>query len=510
MGGEPDVVSHNALMMALVRADRLPEARALLGRMRAEGLAPQVQTYGSLMDGYACRGQVRETVELFEEMLGEGHRANIVTLATLAKALAKGGRWEQVEECVAVMRALGMEVNRTVESIAIAAYSRAGRWERALELLEGFRARRPGGGVPTVMTYNSAMEGLAKAARWGEALQLLEHMASDGVIPHITSYNAAIAACVEAGRHEEAARVYGAMLAAGRSYPDACTCRRMLVVYGVLGRHAEALELAHTVLERPPEERRGSELVHGGAFAPYFLLCAQQGRADEARAMLDLLAKTDYPLDHASASAAAMALAKGGRPEEALQLSRGAGAGSGAGAEDLEVARVAAIMRALGRAGHWASALYLLDELRVKGQAAEVEGPLAVLVALEALAKAPGALPLLGPRLASQAEQDGNALGRVTSENPGALRLDLHTLLPLPAAQAAVLHAMGRAAGRGGCSLEVVLEGTEAEKVPALMEGIRAFCTSEGIKYSDANPRHLVIREADIEKWARRRDLLVA
>lgn len=130
----------------------------------------------------------------------------------------------------------GITPNEFTYSVAITACGNGGQWSKALELLDQMRAM---GVKINTITYNSAIQALAKAARteskqqrrfdydkntaiesesnadsralWCLALELLENMESEGVALDKFTYSSAINVCGAAGRWKEAVDLVKAM-----------------------------------------------------------------------------------------------------------------------------------------------------------------------------------------------------------------------------------------------------------------------------------------------------------
>ena len=62
---------------------------------------------------------------------------------------------------------------------------------------------REAGLTPNVISYNAALDSLAKCGQWEKALDLMKEMSGDAVQPTITTYGIVSGACFRGGEQEK-------------------------------------------------------------------------------------------------------------------------------------------------------------------------------------------------------------------------------------------------------------------------------------------------------------------
>ena len=73
----------------------LGEARALLARMKKEGIAPTRATYNTLVSAYARLGWIKQATNVVEAMTAFGLEADLWTYNVLAAGLCQAGKVDE-------------------------------------------------------------------------------------------------------------------------------------------------------------------------------------------------------------------------------------------------------------------------------------------------------------------------------------------------------------------------------------------------------------------------------
>jgi pentatricopeptide repeat domain-containing protein 1 len=132
------------------RAGDWPRALALLEKMEAQGLGPDIVAYTTAITALGRGGQERAALRLFERMRGRpGLQLDERSYHAALDACARGGNdkgeeeagafWRQALELVGEMEAAGMNPGRLGYQSAVQACAQAGRWEEAVGVLRGMR-----------------------------------------------------------------------------------------------------------------------------------------------------------------------------------------------------------------------------------------------------------------------------------------------------------------------------------------------------------------------------------
>ncbi|CAK9081185.1 Pentatricopeptide repeat-containing protein At1g62914, partial [Durusdinium trenchii] len=100
---EGNIVSYTVLMKALVKAERLEEARETLAQMSEKQLEPNLVSYTSLLSAFAKKGQTEEATTLVESMRANELQMDVVSYGALLSAFAAArdaqGALDTLQQC---------------------------------------------------------------------------------------------------------------------------------------------------------------------------------------------------------------------------------------------------------------------------------------------------------------------------------------------------------------------------------------------------------------------------
>ena len=100
----PDVVSYSAVIDALGRAERLPEAIRVFDEMVRFGIQPNAVTYTSLVAAQARVGDLSDAMKTLVEMEDAGIPANVFTFSSLINGAGRVGNFDIAFELLSMMR----------------------------------------------------------------------------------------------------------------------------------------------------------------------------------------------------------------------------------------------------------------------------------------------------------------------------------------------------------------------------------------------------------------------
>uniref|UniRef100_A0A0D9XVX9 Pentacotripeptide-repeat region of PRORP domain-containing protein n=1 Tax=Leersia perrieri TaxID=77586 RepID=A0A0D9XVX9_9ORYZ len=107
-----DRAAWNMLVEAYCRLGLLDPAKAVVERMKARGVQPDVATYGSLAKGIAVARKPGEALLLWEEMRNKSAEVDGEVLEALADVCVRAALFRKALEMVAMMEEKGIEPNK--------------------------------------------------------------------------------------------------------------------------------------------------------------------------------------------------------------------------------------------------------------------------------------------------------------------------------------------------------------------------------------------------------------
>ena len=138
-----------------------------MAMMRADGIAPNVQTYGAAALAHGASGAWEASLQLLREMDTEGTAPTDVLLCNVLNACAMGGAWRPALMLVRGMhKRYGIQPDAACVNAGIKACAHGNQWKAALGLLQKL------GDEATPRSHLSTLVALANSARWREALQV--------------------------------------------------------------------------------------------------------------------------------------------------------------------------------------------------------------------------------------------------------------------------------------------------------------------------------------------------
>jgi pentatricopeptide repeat domain-containing protein 1 len=165
-------------------------AAELLGRMKQEGVAPNVICYNAVLDTHAKSGQWERALGLLQDMMDDGLEPTITSFSVTIGACGRSGQSERAVDLLDVIEQHALQPNLICYNTAIDACAKVGKWQEALQLLHRMKEAAV---WPDVISMNGTIDACARAGEWATAEALLRNMRSWGVAPDLISYNSAIA-----------------------------------------------------------------------------------------------------------------------------------------------------------------------------------------------------------------------------------------------------------------------------------------------------------------------------
>ena len=220
--------------------------------MRTSGLRPTQVVYNTMLSACERGKDLPRALALLQEMVDEGVPRDVITWNTIISACKECGDWARARALLDEMRAVdGIAPDTISYNAAVAACAKAGAVEEARRLVGRMRRENV---TRDACTYNSLMDGYARAGCFPAVLQTLEQMereAEEGGQPRpdVISYTQALSAAEKTRDFEAADRLLARMKAAGVKW-NLYTYAVVMAICEKTGRWPQALKLLQAMRRR--------------------------------------------------------------------------------------------------------------------------------------------------------------------------------------------------------------------------------------------------------------------
>ena len=177
----PSAFSVNALLAALVRADRVDLAERAFRAALRRRVSPDKFTFNIVISGLCKTGQLRKAGDVAKDMRGWGLMPSVVTYNTLIDGYYKWGRagkMYHVDMLLKEMNQAGISPNVVTFNVLINGYCKESNITAAIKVFEEMRQH----GIPANMvTYTSLVSGLCREGKVEDSMKLVEEMEELGL-----------------------------------------------------------------------------------------------------------------------------------------------------------------------------------------------------------------------------------------------------------------------------------------------------------------------------------------
>ncbi|KAK7340727.1 hypothetical protein VNO77_21438 [Canavalia gladiata] len=265
------VYTFSAMISALGKNKRFPEAVRLFWNMRFVGLKPNLITYNAIIDGGA-KGEMDfdMVVTFFHEMVASGEIPDRCTYNSLLKTCVPKGRWQLCKELMDEMERKGIEHDVYTYNTYLDALCKGGRMDFAWQIMNGEMLNKDI--RPNVVTFSTLMDGYSKANRLEDALNVYDEMKRWSIRLDRVSYNTLVGVYAKLGLSEEAESACKEMECCGIKN-DVVTYNALMGGYGKHGKYVEVRGIFDEMKARRiyPNELTYSTMINvytkGGMYA---------------------------------------------------------------------------------------------------------------------------------------------------------------------------------------------------------------------------------------------------
>eukprot|EP00930_Biecheleria_cincta_P014536 TRINITY_DN12467_c0_g1_i1.p1 TRINITY_DN12467_c0_g1~~TRINITY_DN12467_c0_g1_i1.p1 ORF type:complete len:904 (-),score=181.27 TRINITY_DN12467_c0_g1_i1:163-2874(-) len=199
------VATFNALIDALVRGNRLQQARTLFKDMALQNVLPDLITYSILIKGYAAGGDLETAITLLGQMQRSGIAPDAVLFNSILHGCAQSQRRTLTEHVLADMETAGIAPSNFTLSILVKLYGRCGDLKAAMEVLETYPVKY--GFSLNAQVYTCLMSACISSAELPRAFDVYQKMVNAGCKADAKTYQTLLVGCLKHGDAELAAQI---------------------------------------------------------------------------------------------------------------------------------------------------------------------------------------------------------------------------------------------------------------------------------------------------------------
>ncbi|XP_026408888.1 pentatricopeptide repeat-containing protein At1g06710, mitochondrial-like [Papaver somniferum] len=191
-----------------------------LGRLKDFGYKPSMVTYNAILQVLLKADQLDAACLLHREMSNSGIGVDGLTLGSFARSLSKFGRWQ---EALGIIEKEDYIYDAVIYTKMISGLCEASLFEEAMEFLHRMRSNNC---IPNVITYRTLLDGCLRKRQLGRCKRILSMMIPEGCYPNPSMFNSLVHAYCSSGDYSYAYKVLKKMAV--------CGCQPGYVVYNIL------------------------------------------------------------------------------------------------------------------------------------------------------------------------------------------------------------------------------------------------------------------------------------
>ncbi|WOL01593.1 pentatricopeptide repeat-containing protein [Canna indica] len=237
-----DIISWNAMIDGYCKTGQLGRARELFDRL---GLARNAVTWNTMISGYLHHREFGIAISMFQSMQMENVKPTEVTMVSLLSACAHLGALNMGRWIHAYIQNHRLKIDVVLGNALIDMYFKCGDVETALQVFNGMPTRN-------IFCWNSVIVGLGMSGYGEKAIELfhvmekLERIKPDGV-----TFVGLLSACSHSGLVTEGKKYFSQMLGFYGVEPKIEHYGCMVDILGRAGFLKDALHLLETMPIRP-------------------------------------------------------------------------------------------------------------------------------------------------------------------------------------------------------------------------------------------------------------------
>jgi pentatricopeptide repeat protein len=251
-GGDPDLATHRAVLLASVRGNDMVQASAIFQDILSSGLQADGSCLSAMICGHCATGALDKAMTHFGMM----KKLHITPTASLFDAIINGCMWGNapviLEQVLVDMEADGVHPSNSTVAALVRHYGRGGDVDRALAVFQDMPDRY--GLQLDSRAYGALISVCLANDRADLALDAAKKMSSAGFVPSARTYESLISSCLKSGDLDHAVRLFDEALCLSTESSSVRPARlepRLLDdLLRLIGRRRQAVRLGAPFVER--------------------------------------------------------------------------------------------------------------------------------------------------------------------------------------------------------------------------------------------------------------------
>ncbi|XP_022776586.1 pentatricopeptide repeat-containing protein At1g61870, mitochondrial-like [Durio zibethinus] len=202
LGVKPTVVSHNLILKAFVKENKLEPAREWVEKM---DVSTNIDTYNILLSAYLKNGDDNGFDGVMKEVLKKGLEGNLTTYNHRISRLCKSKECARAKKLLDEMVSKGVKPNSASYNTIIDGFCRIGDLESARKVLD--KMLSDGFVLPCSFTYYTLIRSMVREGEFDSALEMSMEIIKRKWVPPFEAMEGLVKGLVERSRSEEAKRV---------------------------------------------------------------------------------------------------------------------------------------------------------------------------------------------------------------------------------------------------------------------------------------------------------------
>ncbi|CAE7541265.1 unnamed protein product [Symbiodinium natans] len=189
----PDAFSHTAVLSAIGRAQRWPDAVVWFRNIRAS-CRPSLEVYNAILDALEKGGEWQSALRMLWEIEAEeGLKADLVSYSSVSSACDKGCAWQPALQVLQELKPRALRADVLIYSTTLGSCDRVSKWKWNLHVFSDLRVDRLGGDA---ICFAAAVGSAAVGFKWLLAMSLVDALSQR--TPSST-FSKAVTACEYSG-----------------------------------------------------------------------------------------------------------------------------------------------------------------------------------------------------------------------------------------------------------------------------------------------------------------------
>lgn len=198
---EANIRDYSKLIDLHAKANHVEDAEIILGKMKENGVAPDILTSITLVHMYSKAGNLDRAKEAFEFIRNEGFKPDLKLFSSMIKCYISNGKPEQADNLLNTMKNMDMKATREMYTDVIRAYAQQGMVTAAQKIQNMMNFARI---ESTPELFTMSIEACGRTGDPVKALEVFQQMRRSGHEPDDSSIAGVVAAHMKKNQLDQA------------------------------------------------------------------------------------------------------------------------------------------------------------------------------------------------------------------------------------------------------------------------------------------------------------------